>query len=135
MNQPRQELIRYRRQKARETLRDAEILFDGKRLFSAVNRIYYALFYEIIALLLTQELFSAKHSGVRALLNEHFIKTGKVTVEAGKFYAHMFEFRQKGDYGDFVEFNEEKVRTWLKEAGRFIEELEKVIEQEISSTS
>jgi uncharacterized protein (UPF0332 family) len=43
-------LIRYRREKAGETLQDGKILFDAKRLSSAVNRLYYVLFYEVTAL-------------------------------------------------------------------------------------
>lgn len=77
----KKELIRYRQRKGRETLEDAALLFHSGRLFSALNRIYYALFYEVIALLLTADLSSAKHTGVRALFNEHFVKTGKVPVE------------------------------------------------------
>jgi len=131
LNRPQQNLINYRRQKARETLEDAEILFSHKRIFSVVNRIYYALFYEIIALLLTQNLSSTKHSGVRSMFNEHFIKTGKVPVEIGKFYAHMFEFRQKGDYSDFIEFDVAKVEQWLMKAKQYLLELERIIETEI----
>jgi uncharacterized protein (UPF0332 family) len=43
----REDLIKYRRERAAETLEDARMMFERKRLFSAVNRIYYALFYEI----------------------------------------------------------------------------------------
>jgi len=42
-----EDLIRYRREKSKETLEDAYILFRAGRLFSALNRIYYALFYEV----------------------------------------------------------------------------------------
>ncbi len=55
------DLITYRREKASETLEVAKILLNGKHLFSAVNRIYYALFYEVSALLMTKNLFSSKH--------------------------------------------------------------------------
>ena len=41
------DLIKYRREKAAKTFEDARFLLEGKRLFSTVNRIYYALFYEI----------------------------------------------------------------------------------------
>lgn len=129
------ELINYRREKAKETLEDARILFNAGRLYSAVNRIYYALFYEVVALLLTKDLSSAKHSGVRALLNEHFVKTGKVDVELGRFYSNMFDFRQKSDYGDFVVFESEKVKGWLLKAEQFIEGLEKIIEIELKAGS
>ena len=127
----KEELIRYRQKKASDTLEDAALLFHSGRLFSTLNRIYYALFYEVVALLLTADLSSAKHTGVRALFNEHFVKTGKVPVEAGRFYSKMYDFRQKGDYGDFVEFEREKVKGWLDQASMFIDEMDRIIEKEM----
>ena len=130
-----EDLIRYRREKSRETLEDAHILFRAGRLFSALNRIYYALFYEVMALLLTKDLSSVKHTGIRALFNEHFIRTGKVSVEFGKFFTRMYDFRQKGDYADFVQFEEEKMKEWLISAEHFIKELDKAIEKELTKLS
>jgi uncharacterized protein (UPF0332 family) len=127
----KEELIRYRQKKARETLEDAALLFRSGRLFSTLNRIYYALFYEVVALLLTADLSSAKHTGVRALFNVHFVKAGKVPVELGRFYTRMYDFRQKGDYGDFVEFEREKVKEWVEGARMFIDEMDKIIENEM----
>jgi len=127
----KEELLRYRQKKARETLEDAALLFHSGRLSSTLNRIYYALFYEIVALLLTADLSSAKHTGVRALFNEHFVRAGKVPVELGRFYTRMYDFRQKGDYGDFVEFEREKVKEWLDQARTFIDEMDRIIENEM----
>jgi uncharacterized protein len=129
----KEELIRYRQKKARQTLEDAALLFHSGRLVSTLNRLYYALFYEVVALLLTADLSSAKHTGVRALFNENFVKTGKVPVELGRFYARMFDFRQKGDYGDFVEFEREKVKEWLDQASIFIDEVDRIIENEMKA--
>ena len=129
----KEELIRYRQKKARDTLEDAALLFHSGRLFSTLNRIYYAVFYEVVALLLTADLSSAKHTGVRALFNEHFVKTGKVPVEAGRFYSRMYDFRQKGDYGDFVEFEREKMKEWLDQASMFIDEMDRIIEKEMKT--
>jgi len=122
------ELVNYKRKRARETLNDAKVMFEHARLFSTVNRIYYAIFYEVVALLLTKKLSSAKHSGVRSLFNREFVKIGIVKEKLADFYSKMFDFRQKADYGDFVEFEEEKVRTWLEEAEDFINEIDKVVE-------
>ncbi len=124
------ELIEYRINKARETLEDAEILFNNKRLSSSVNRIYYALFHLITALLLTEGFSSSKHSGVKSLFNSHFIKTKKVDKEIGRFFSNIFDFRQKGDYGDFVNFEEEKVKEWLEKAKMYFDELIKIIKIE-----
>jgi uncharacterized protein (UPF0332 family) len=126
------DLINYRRKKAADTLEDARILFERKGLFSAVNRVYYALFYEISALLQIKELSSHKHNGIRALFNKHFVKTGIVEVEVGKFYSKMFDFRQKGDYEDLVYFEEEDVKIWLETAEKYMKVLEKCIDKEMA---
>lgn len=127
------DIVKYRREKASETLEDARILFEKKRWFSTVNRIYYAFFYEIIALLHLRDLSSSKHGRIKALFNEHFVKTGIVEVEIGKFYNRMFEFRQKGDYQDFVHFEEEDVKGWLEKAETYMKELEKCINKEMTA--
>jgi len=87
-----------------------------------------------MALLLTKDLSSAKHTGIRALFNEHFIRTGKVSVELGKFFTRMYDFRQKGDYADFVIFEAKKMKEWLSSADNFINELDQVIEKELQKS-
>jgi uncharacterized protein (UPF0332 family) len=126
------DLINYRRSKAKETLRDAKILFGTKSFSSTVNRIYYSLFYETTALLLTKDLSSAKHSGIRSLFNVHFVKTKIVNDNSGKFYSAMFDFRQKGDYGDFTVFEEETISEWLLKADTFLSEIERIIDGVLS---
>jgi uncharacterized protein (UPF0332 family) len=122
------DLIKYRREKAAETLEVARILLQKKHLFSAVNRIYYALFYEVSALLKTKNLSSHKHTGVMSLFNMHFIKTGIIEVGIGKFYSEMFGFRQEGDYDDFVYFKEKDVEEWFQKAEKYIKLIEEYIE-------
>jgi len=126
----RNDLIHYRRSRAKETLDDARILIGSKRFSSAVNRIYYALFYEVTALLLSKGLSSAKHSGIKALFNEHFVRPKLISNETGKFFSVMFDFRQMSDYGDFINFEEEKVAEWLNNAGHCIDEIEVLIEKD-----
>jgi uncharacterized protein (UPF0332 family) len=124
----RDRLIRYQRDKAKETLTDARILLHNGSPSSALNRMYYAMFYEVLALLHTKDLASAKHTGVRALFNEHFVKAGIVPVELGRLFARFNDFRQKSDYGDFVQIQPEKVDEWFEQAAAFIGEIDKTIE-------
>ncbi|HOM11470.1 MAG TPA: HEPN domain-containing protein [Spirochaetota bacterium] len=122
------ELIEYRKNRALETLEEAKILFNNDRLFATVNRIYYSLFYAVIALLLVKNLSSSKHSGVKGLFNREFIKSGIVPIKYGEFYNKMFDFRQRGDYGDFVEFKKEIVKEWLIMAEEFVMVIIKTID-------
>ena len=125
----KEDVIRYRRERAKETLQEAQIMLDNKKLIAAVNRIYYAVFYEVLALLLTKGLSSSKHSGTRGQFNKEFIKTGIIAEEYGDFYNRIFSFRQRADYEDFVEFENQKVKSWLESAREFIDSVEKVINE------
>lgn len=80
--------------------------------------------------MLREGLKTSKHSGVMALFQRNFIKTEKVRVDMGKFYARMFEFRHKGDYGDFIKFEEAKVKEWIDNAQLFMKEVELLFSQE-----
>ncbi|MEW6039942.1 MAG: HEPN domain-containing protein [Elusimicrobiota bacterium] len=126
-------LIDYRLSRAYETLDDAKILLEKDKLFSCVNRIYYSMFYSVNALLLTKNLASAKHSGVLSLFNKEFVNKEIVNKELGKFYADMFEYRQKGDYRDLVKFEKEDIIRWLKQAEQFVAEIKKIIGMSNSS--
>src|SRR3972149_4113637 len=129
MTKANEELALYRLQKAHETLNDARILADAGRWNPCVNRLYYACFYAVSALLIRQGLSSSKHAGVRGLFNQHFVKTGKVSKEKAKFFNDLFERRQEGDYMDFVSFEESQVQPWLPEAEAFVESIAVLIEK------
>ncbi len=128
------DLAKYRLKKARNTLSDAKKYINNATLESTVNRIYYAMFYAVNALLITKGLSSSKHSGVRAFFNKEFVNKGLVEEKLGEFYSDMFKRRQKGDYQDFVKFERQDVTEWLKKGEEFINRIErltlKIIEEQ-----
>lgn len=69
------DLIVYRLTRANETLEDARIPADSERWNACVNRLYYACFYAVSALLLCDDLSSSKHTGVRSLFNLNYTDT------------------------------------------------------------
>ncbi len=124
-------LVRYRMAMAREAIEVASSALEGGHLHGAVNRLYYACFYAVSALLLTEDYSSSKHSGIRSLFNRHWVKTGRLPVEMSAFYEELFENRQEGDYDDFVEFMPDDVHTWHEQTVAFVArismELEKLL--------
>lgn len=54
------------------------------------------------------------HAGIKTQFLLHFVKSGIVEIELGKLYADMFDWRQRGDYGDFFDFKEEDVLPLMK---------------------
>jgi len=127
VNDDSKELIVYRLFRAKETLEEARLLYKAGHFNAAVNRLYYACFYAVRALLKTKNLSSKKHTGVRSLFVEHFIKTGEIQNEWSRFYAELFESRQEGDYEEFVRFEKEYVMMKMKESEKFIKMISKMI--------
>lgn len=131
MKQELKALILYRLERAHESLEEADILLKLGHANTFVNRLYYACFYAVSALLLTRGLSSAKHSGIRALFHQNLVKPGIVTIEPGQLYDKLFRNRQKGDYADFVRFNVDEIRPWYDEAKKFVETIEGIIKKEV----
>lgn len=114
-------LVQYRLDRAREAIEEARLLFEAGHLHTYVNRLYYACFYAMSALLLTQGSSTSKHSHLRALLHKEFIRPGLIPLEYGQFFDLLFNNRQKGDYSDLVIFQAEHVQGWLQQASDFVE--------------
>ena len=85
-----------------------------------MNRLYYSCFYAVSALLVRDGLSSSRHTGVRSLLNRHYVRTGKVPRDLARVYNDLFERRQEGDYADFVRFQADQVRPWILQTEVFI---------------
>ena len=124
------DLVSYRMTRANETLEDARILANAGRWNACVNRLYYACFYAVSALLVYQGLSSSKHTGVRSLFNRHYVKTGKVPKDLARIYNDLFERRQEGDYIDFVRFQESQVLPWISKAEQLVEYVRRLAEKE-----
>ncbi len=74
---------------------------------------------------------SSKHTGVRSLFHQNFVKPGIVKIEYGHFYDKLFRNRQKGDYTDFIRYKIEEVTPWLEETKKFVDNIESIIKKEI----
>ncbi len=85
-----------------------------------MNRLYYAAFYAARALLATKTLDSSRHSGVIALFQEHFVKTGVISPDAARALPRAFEKRQTSDYGDFSEPSNEEVLDLRRQIVAFV---------------
>jgi uncharacterized protein (UPF0332 family) len=128
MTGTKEELVKYRLQRAMDTLEDAKILADNQRWNSAINRLYYASYYAVTALLLDADLIASTHNGVKSNFTEQFIKTNLFDKGYGKMYSQLFTWRQKGDYDDLFDFTEDKVLPYFKP----VTDLIKIIEGYLS---
>jgi len=124
---PKEKFVKYWIEKSIESINAAEDELKAGRLSFSVNRIYYACFHIVSALLLQKGLKFKKHSGVKASLHKNLVKQGLISAEEGRFYNKLFEARQRGDYIEFVSFEKEQVEKWLRQASQFVEMIKLLI--------
>ena len=127
MKEETRTLITYRLERAHESLEEANLLLKHGHTNTFVNRLYYACFYAVSALLLTKNFSSSKHSGVRSFFHQNFVKTGLLDKKLGKLYDRLFDSRQQGDYEDLVRFVKEDVKGWHEEAEELVQAIEKLV--------
>lgn len=127
MKGTKKDLIHYRMSRAYETLEDARLLAQENRWNSVVNRLYYAAFYAVIALLLHIDQHSSTHSGTQSNFSRYFIKTGLIEKSLGKSYSELFSWRHKGDYGDLFDFDKEKLQPLFEPVENLIKAAEKYL--------
>lgn len=108
-------------EKARDAIDSAGLeLKEGHTNF-AMNRLYYACFYAVTAILLRDGKQFARHSAVKSEFVQSYIKSGKVDTKWNKFYQKLFDDRQEGDYIPTSHFEEPDVLMRLQQAREFID--------------
>ena len=131
MTDERESLIRFRLECAHEAMLDAESLIDAGRWRGAANRLYYAAFYAVVALLLTDELHSRKHSGVRALFMRHYGNSGRFEPELARIYKWLYDTRMNSDYSDMYDVEPDEIRSAVEPTRALIARAEALTEEKL----
>jgi uncharacterized protein (UPF0332 family) len=126
-DEDRLNLVKYRLEQAEETILDVKLLIENNRLRSAVNRIYYGMFYSLLALGLAHRFETSKHSQLIGWFNKEFIHPGKLDPKYGKIINKAFNRRTKGDYDVFVKFEIVIVEEMYFEMQDFIQSIKQFI--------
>lgn len=122
------DIVLYRMNSAKSLLIEIDDHIDRGYYNTAMNRMYYACFYAVSALLLHVGVDGVKsHEGVRQMFGKHFILTGVLPKEWGRFYTVVFNNRSAADYEDFKTYDLAAVRELYPRVCDFIELIDKQI--------
>ena len=125
----REAYVKNRIETAYKTLDAAKVLADNEFWNSAVNRLYYSVFYIVNAILVKNEIMTQSHSGAKRQFSLHIVKTGKLDKKYGKLLAELYDWRQKGDYENLYEFDSESVLPLFDSVKEMISAIENEIEK------
>ncbi|HOK19825.1 MAG TPA: HEPN domain-containing protein [Thermosynergistes sp.] len=125
----RAEVARWWMEKADRSLDAACLLYKRGDFDFCVNRLYYAAFYAVSAVLVARGQNYSKHSAVRAALHRDFVKTGMVDIRFAKLYDHLFYSRQKADYEAFTELDPEVLEEDMRQVTEFLAALRALLQK------
>lgn len=127
MKENQTDLIKYRLFRASDTFEDALLLAEKGKWNSTINRLYYAAYYAIMALLISNDLKPTTHNGAKSNFNQYFVKTNKIDKDYGRIFSQLFTWRHKGDYDDLFDFTKEKVEPIIQPVKELIDIIENLI--------
>lgn len=121
------DLVKYRLDRASETLDEARLMHSTAHYNTAVNRLYYACFYAVNALLLKYGISAHTHNGTKSMLGLHFVSNGKIPQSDARIYSLLFHMRNSSDYDDFIYCDKAMVEDYIPKAEAFIEHIKELI--------
>ncbi len=114
---------------AHESLEAARVLLENGFYRDAISRAYYAMFYAASALLRAKGVVTKSHRGVIAKFGLEFVNTGIVEKYYAKALSLAETSRERADYDPTYRPSEEEAESIVEDAERFIERVEKALEE------
>ena len=120
-------IVKRELEKAQKTYDDVLFCVDKGRWETAANRLYYALFHAISALLINDGYQVKSHRGILAMFGEHYIKTDIFAKKDGSLLSDLVIMRDNADYNCFFEADEEKLSPFIEPTRQLIEKIKQYI--------
>lgn len=120
-------VVHYRIERSYQALQEAKDNCQLKHWNLTSNRLYYAVFYMVLALILKDGVSAKSHNGVYTCFNLRYIKTGRLTKEEGALYRKLFSMRHTGDYDDCFDWEEADVLPLINPVEQLIDKIRTLI--------
>lgn len=126
-NEERKIVICLETEKARKTFAEIEILRQAGLWNNIANRMYYAAFHAVSALLISNGHIVGTHQGAVIMLHQHYIKTGVLEKKYGTLYSRLQTMREQSDYNCTYNATEEEIIPLIPLTEEFIEKILEMI--------
>jgi len=121
-------------EKADSTFAEHEGLTEKGYWNTLANRLYYALFHAVSAMLICDGHEVGSHKGAAIRFHQYYVRTGIFTDDEGAFYSQMETLREKADYNCFFKVSETDVRARIEPTRALIEKIRKYINNRQKAT-
>lgn len=117
------QLIELRIHQAEQAITDVEFCIENGKLSMAVNRIYYGMFYAVLALAISNGFETSKHQQLIGWFNKQYIHTGIFPRNFSSIVKKAFEARMDADYQINQSYNSDEIGALFSDMKLFISEI------------
>ena len=119
----RRAVVEFRIEKDFRAYEQAQGVTELEYWETIANRLYYAAYNAVSALLIAGGDTAQTHNGVIHVFGLRYIKTGILPSELGRLYHQLFTMRLTGDYDDTYGLTEQDVMPFVAPTGLLIKQV------------
>lgn len=116
-------------ERALNTISEMEYLQQGKLWNNMANRLYYAVFHAVSALMIRDGHKVSTHKGSHVLFSQYYVKTGLLPKEYGELYSQLETMRNEGDYNCYYEVTPEELLDRIPLAHEMIDTIAEMVNE------
>ena len=116
-------------ERTEKTLREMELQFQNELWAMVANRLYYAWFHAVSALLISDRHEVGTHRGAVNRFHMFYVKEGIFTNEEGQLYSRLQTLRENGEYNCTIEIIQKEAIEKIEPTRHLIEKIKKYIEE------
>ena len=110
-----------------KTLKEMDIQRRNGLWGMVANRLYYALFHAVSALLISDQHEVGTHRGTVNRFSLYYVKTGIFTNEEGRLYSQLQSLREDGDYNCSIDIQQNEAEEKIEPTLKLIEKIKQYI--------
>ena len=126
-DEERRTVVRLQMEKAHNNFNQIPLLQEAGYWDNVANRLYYALFHAVSALLINDGHSVSSHRGAVGSFGQYYVTTGIFTIEEGRHYSRLQGLREKADYNCTYNATEKDIAPKIEPTRQLIEKIEKYI--------
>ena len=94
---------------------------------NVANRLYYAAFHTVSALLIKDGHEVSSHKGATAMFGRYYIVTGQLPQQFGKLYSQLQTLREKSDYNCSFTAKQEDIEPLIGQTCDMLAKIKKLV--------
>lgn len=122
-DEERRTMVEHELNKAHKTMEQVYVLANNEFWDGAANRLYYAAFHAVCALLIYDGISVHTHHGVNSMLYMQYVKTGKLSAGLAKLFSSLQTMREKSDYNCSFNASKEIIEPLIEPTNNLIRQI------------